>query len=70
MYTESIKRGVSEAFANGTLHLRAKYQRRKLQYMNNDIYCIFISSCLHRTSMTIKDFIIQLMHKYIIRRYN
>jgi len=38
MYTERIEKGVSEVFANGTLHLRAKYQRRKLQYMNNDIY--------------------------------
>jgi len=28
------------------------------------------SSRLHRASMTIKHFIIQLMHKYIIRSYN
>ena len=42
MYTELIKIGVSESFANGALHLGAKYQRRKLQYMSNEIYCIFI----------------------------
>jgi len=28
------------------------------------------SSCLHRASVTYKHFIIQRMHKYIIRRYN
>jgi len=28
------------------------------------------SSCLHCASMTVKHFIIQLMDKYIIRRYN
>ena len=28
------------------------------------------SSCLHRASMAYKHFIIQLKHKYIIRRYN
>ena len=38
----SNKSAVSVAFFNCALHLRAKYQRRKLQYTNNDIYCIFI----------------------------
>ena len=34
------------------------------------IIIITQSSCLYRASMTIKHFIIQQMHKYIIRRYN
>jgi hypothetical protein len=42
MYTELIKSGVSEAFAIGALHLRVKYQRKKLQYVNNDKYSIFM----------------------------